>query len=608
MFGRQIFLESVDDRSEQWRRNECLRQLLAARAQQGTPIAQLARVPFSRNDGFTLDLNFIVLDDPYLRTPRINTTDQYLLEYIRQMEERYAAMERELTRTKMLLPLIPRNTVPLRQASQTDWKECSLAKKYGCNGANSLGSQRETTVRSRDALNREKMNVSSRRRHHARRGRDSIVDHTNWRNCRNTFQNSQNDVYPIRDPGSRSCRPKILNNDSTAVCSTHNVAVILSQDSTPLTDDSRRDQTVPRPEVHTFFPSGNTSTSLHANNNIILDSENNRDATNIADGSGKSSITANMPKPPPPMKNVLMEACQRSEEKREPETSRFIDSDVKHEDCKETGFMANGSILPSAMKSNLHQDDSGRNPESMLRGSSDDRAEKRAIKRMKCFENAFVRREENRLRKLQQERNSLTNDQARNLTRMLQKNVRTQKRVPTPRSNVHTACTPMVQPALSNPVLDPNGMTVRLLRLAVLLYAPTLLPTLNSLIAQQNNQSTIPIPCFEGSNDLLTQLFRVLSNQQRVPNLSYTASPRPEETPQNSSVASSSSPRSLSNPEQRFQTLSKQSQDETVASTSRQEINSVGVDASSYPRDHENSNASAGQCGETFPRERTEEN
>ncbi|XP_076283201.1 uncharacterized protein LOC143210325 [Lasioglossum baleicum] len=604
MFGRQIFLESVDDRSEQWRRNECLRQLLATRAQQGTPSAQLTRVPFSRNDGFTLDLNFIVLDDPYLRTPRISTTDQFLLEYIRQMEERYAAMERELTRTKMLLPLMPRNTAPPRQT--TNWKECSLAKKYGCNGANSSGRQRETTVGSQDALNREKINVSTRRRHHARRGRDSTVDHANWRNCRNTFQNSQNDVYPIRDPGSHLCRPKILNNDSTAVCSTHNVAVILPEDSPPLAHDSRRDQTLHRPGVHQFFPNGNTGTSLRANNNIILDSGNKRDATNMADSSGKSSITAHTQKPQAPMKNALMEACQRSDEKREPETSRCIDSNVKHEDYKQSGFNANGSILPSTMESKLHQDDSGRNPESIVRDSSDNLAEKRAIKRIKCFENTFARREENRLRKLQQERTGLTNDQARHLMRMLQKNVRTQKRVPTPRSNVHTACTPMVQPALSNPVLDPNGVTVRLLRLAVLLYAPTLLPALNSLIAQQNSQSAIPIPCFEGSNDLLTQLFRVLSSQQRVPNLSYTASPRPEETPRNSSVASSSSP--SSNPEQRFQTLSKQSQDETTASTSRQELNSVGVDASFYPRDHANSKVSAGQCGESFPRERSEGN
>lgn len=52
------------------------------------------------------------------------------------------------------------------------------------------------------------------------------------------------------------------------------------------------------------------------------------------------------------------------------------------------------------------------------------------------------------------------------------------------------------------------------------------MPALNSLIARQSIQTTIPIPCSEGSNDLLTQIFTILSNQQCVPNLSYVANPR----------------------------------------------------------------------------------
>lgn len=52
------------------------------------------------------------------------------------------------------------------------------------------------------------------------------------------------------------------------------------------------------------------------------------------------------------------------------------------------------------------------------------------------------------------------------------------------------------------------------------------MPALNSLIARQSIQTTIPIPCSEGSNDLLTQIFTILSNQQCVPNLPYVANPR----------------------------------------------------------------------------------
>ncbi|XP_033324295.2 uncharacterized protein LOC117219327 isoform X2 [Megalopta genalis] len=600
MFGRQLFLESVDDRNEQWRRNECLRQLVTMRTQQGPPIAQLTRMPLSRNDGFTLDLNLIVLDDPYLRAPRINTTDQYLLEYIRQMEERYAAMERELTRTKMMLPLISRNTVSAHQSANVNWKECSLANKYGSNAGKSSESRRGTIVGARDFnQNRERTNVFSRRMRHARQEVDSTVDRTNWRNCGNSFQN---DVYPIRDPASHGCRPRTWGNNSAAVCSTHNVAMIIPQDPISPPNVSRHDQTRPRPDVRKYFSNGYANARLQADNNNILEADSNRDAAKMFDGSAKSSIAINTQKTQFLVKTALMEACQRSDEKQEPETSRCIDSDVKHEDYKQAGFTVNGSILPTTAEPKLRRENSERKPASTTSaGSSDDLAEKRALKRIKYFENSFARREENRLEKLQQERIRSMNEQARNLARMIQRNARAQKRVPTPRSNVHTACTPMMQPVLTNQMLDPNGMTIRLLRLAVLLYAPALLPALNSLIAQQSSQTTIPIPCFDGSNDLLTQLLRVLGSQQRVPNLSYTASPRSEETPQNPRVASSSSPRTMSNPEPGFQ---RQPEGESNFSTNRPGINPV--DASSDNR--EVSNDFSGQCNESCACERTEEN
>ncbi|XP_078036170.1 uncharacterized protein LOC144469598 [Augochlora pura] len=601
MIGRQLFLESVDDQSEQWRRNECLQQLVAMRTQQALPIAQLTRMPLSRNDGLTLDLNLIVLDDPYLRTSRINTHDQYLLEYIRQMEERYMAMERELTRTKMMLPLIPRITIPVHQSANVKWKECSLANKYGSNAGNPSGGRREPVVGARNFnnQNREKTNVYWRRKHHARQGMDSTVDYTNWRNCRNSFQN---DVYPIRDPTSHACRPKMWNNNSTAVCSAHNVAVILPRGPASPPNVSRHDETRSRPDVHKFFSNGHTSTRLQADNNNILDSGSNRDAAKMADGSAKSSIAINTQNPEFHVKTALMEACQRPGEKREPETSRFIDSDVKHEDYKQARFTINGSILSPAMEPRLRRDSSEGKSTSTSAESNGDLTEKRVFKRIKYFENNFARHEENRLLgKTQQERARSMNDQAKSLAKMVQRNARAQKRVPTPRSNVHTACAPMMQPVVTNQVLDPNGMTIRLLRLAVLLYAPALLPALNSLIAQQSSHTTIPIPCFDGSNDLLTQLLRVLGSQQRVPNLSYTASPRSEETQQRPNVTSSSPPRTLFNPEPGFQ---RQPEGESNVSTNRPGINSA--DTSSDDRD--DSSGFSGQCNESCVCERTEEN
>ena len=54
------------------------------------------------------------------------------------------------------------------------------------------------------------------------------------------FQNLQSDIYPIKEPDSDSFQSRILiNNNSTAVCSMHNIAMILPQDSTQLIDSSR---------------------------------------------------------------------------------------------------------------------------------------------------------------------------------------------------------------------------------------------------------------------------------------------------------------------------------------------------------------------------------
>lgn len=60
-------------------------------------------------------------------------------------------------------------------------------------------------------------------------------------------------------------------------------------------------------------------------------------------------------------------------------------------------------------------------------------------------------------------------------------------------------------------------------RLAVLLYAPALMPALNSLIAQQNQQTPVSSSSFERSNDLLTQIFRLLNEQQSISNLPFVS-------------------------------------------------------------------------------------
>lgn len=56
-----------------------------------------------------------------------------------------------------------------------------------------------------------------------------------------------------------------------------------------------------------------------------------------------------------------------------------------------------------------------------------------------------------------------------------------------------------------------------------MLYAPTLMSALNSLIAQQNQQTPSTSSAFERSNDLLMQIFRLLNEQQSIPNLPFAS-------------------------------------------------------------------------------------
>ncbi|KYN33701.1 hypothetical protein ALC56_11959 [Trachymyrmex septentrionalis] len=102
-------------------------------------------------------------------------------------------------------------------------------------------------------------------------------------------------------------------------------------------------------------------------------------------------------------------------------------------------------------------------------------------------------------------------------------NPRIERRTPTPRSTVHTTYSPIIHSA-TDPTLDSSGLTIQLLRLAVLLYAPTLMPVLNSLIAQQNQQTPVSTSsAFDGSNDLLIQIFRLLNDQQSISNLPFVS-------------------------------------------------------------------------------------
>lgn len=55
-----------------------------------------------------------------------------------------------------------------------------------------------------------------------------------------------------------------------------------------------------------------------------------------------------------------------------------------------------------------------------------------------------------------------------------------------------------------------------------MLYVPALMPALNSLIAQQSQQTPVS-SAFDGSNDLLAQIFRLLNEQQSIPNLPFVS-------------------------------------------------------------------------------------
>ncbi|KAL6445277.1 hypothetical protein ACFW04_002258 [Cataglyphis niger] len=101
-------------------------------------------------------------------------------------------------------------------------------------------------------------------------------------------------------------------------------------------------------------------------------------------------------------------------------------------------------------------------------------------------------------------------------------NPQIERRTPTPRSTVHTTYNPIMHSSATDPILDSSGLTIQLLRLAVLLYAPALMPALNSLIAQQNQQTPLS-SSFERSNDLLTQIFRLLNEQQSIYNLPFVS-------------------------------------------------------------------------------------
>ncbi|GAB1862448.1 hypothetical protein CAJAP_03527 [Camponotus japonicus] len=104
-----------------------------------------------------------------------------------------------------------------------------------------------------------------------------------------------------------------------------------------------------------------------------------------------------------------------------------------------------------------------------------------------------------------------------------QTNPQIERKIPTPRSTVHTTYNPIMHSSATDPILDSSGLTLQLLRLAVLLYAPALMPALNSLIAQQNQQTPVSSSSFERCNDLLTQIFRLLNEQQSISNLPFVS-------------------------------------------------------------------------------------
>ncbi|XP_053985513.1 uncharacterized protein LOC128879959 [Hylaeus volcanicus] len=536
------------------------------------------------------------------------------------MEERYAVMERELTRTKMLIPGTTRNAISVHRTSQTDvkWKECSLAKRCGHPYGTPSGNQGKN-VKAREIRDQERINVSSRRKHYnERKNGDStsrILDDIDWTMRRNSSRNFRGDIYSIKDPINHLCRPRTLNNNSTAVCSTHNVAVILPQDSTHSTINvSRCDRNIFK-VTHIVFDKISNNPRQHRIhlqiNNDIQKNADKCDAAKIFENSKKSLTPFKTRQPLTPSDKTLMEACQRFDKKHESETSYFIDFDVKHKDHTQASPTVNTPKFQPIMGSEFGSHVSQRKFET---DPNNDLLEKCASKKLQYFKNTDTHRKHNsqvnqtfqrnrghwsnHLKTLPYERTRPVNDQSRNFTR----NSRIQNRIPTPRSNVHTASTPMVQPFASHPALDPNGLTIQLLRLAVLLYAPALMPALNLLIARQNGLTSIPIPCSEGSNDLLTQVFRILNSQQRVPNLPYTAPSRVDECSQSGME---------SNSQNRCENFSRQSNADSSTESptnNRDERISIAVNTSSESCTCNNLKHSSVQCSKSSLRERIEEN
>nr|XP_012150335.1 PREDICTED: LOW QUALITY PROTEIN: uncharacterized protein LOC100882452 [Megachile rotundata] len=643
MFGRQIFLDSMNNESQQRRRNELLRQYLENQ-RHGTPFTELA-IPSLRNDGLTLDLNFILLEDAdrvrsnemcfrtlvqenkqlrqifaelllnysltYFNNRR-NACNRHLLEYIRQMEERYVAMEKELIRTKMLIPVITRNSKVVHQMvittryryfyySQTDmnWEGFSIANKYGSPWENPCNKYQEST------------NVSLRKKNHSTKRSKELngktfgdIDCTK----KKISQNPQNDIYSMKHSTNNFYRDKTLINNSNAAYVTHKAPVFLPQTSIRSMNVFKCDKMNSKVTLIKIcvgfakFIAICVYRIVYINLQKRFDFFDRKKAPTTNDqvsfllnyNCSKYNETSNKIRCV-----VFLEACQSLGEKHESEASFHTDFDIKHEDHTQASCTINTSEFQPIARSKVTSDVSERKFE--IDQSTTDRQsnprsdEKSAFKRMKMLENANVHRKENfhpgqtyqsnrnpcnnQWKKLSCDRTRSVNDPARNFAHLVEKRRKeTYKTIPTPRSNVHTAYAPMVQPSTWNPMLDTNGFTIQLLRLAVLLYAPALMPALNLLIARQNAQTSIPIPCTEGSNDLLTQIFTILNNQQSVPNLPYVSSSRVGQNPR--FPIESTSRNSMSNSNPHSENIAKQLRDGNCDTSRQFEKNSIAVNTS----------------------------
>lgn len=173
-----------------------------------------------------------------------------------------------------------------------------------------------------------------------------------------------------------------------------------------------------------------------------------------------------------------MEACQSFDKKHEPETSYYTNFDVKHEDHTQTKPTVYAPEFRPVMGSNSDISDQST---SYCQQQNINTEEKCMFKRNKFFENTDAHRKDNfdvpqipqsnrnywnnHTKKLSCERTCYTNDSSRQFTRTVQKQKKElHKKMPTPRSNVHTAYTPIMQSLTWNSMLDPNGFTIQLLR------------------------------------------------------------------------------------------------------------------------------------------------